>query len=72
MYSNQSHADDPLRANRHLPRESRRDNTGRGSARKSASTNAKRDADIGVETTLTGKEPHERELQTLRSDLVTN
>ena len=67
--------DSRLRTKCHLRNKSRRDNTGRGSARESTSTttSAKRDADLEVEATLTGRELHKREsLSKLRSDLVTN
>ena len=49
--------DDRLRAKRHLLKASRRE-----SARESASTSAKRDADLGEEAILTDRELHEREL----------
>ena len=42
--------------------ESRRDNTGRGSAWESASASAKRDTGVRVEATLTERELQEREL----------
>ena len=53
--------DERLRAKHHLRKESRRDHTGRGSVRESASTSASanRDAGLGLEATLMDRELHE-------------
>ena len=50
-----------MRTKSHLPKDSKRDTTGRGSARKSASTraSAERNANVEVEATLTDRESHD-------------